>query len=144
MGRMNALPLLIAAIAFVLALPAGAQIYQWKDSSGKVHFGDRPPAEVKADEVKVNTVPAGATPATKSNAVLTMYATSWCGYCRKARAYLAAQKIQYREVDIEASPVNAAEFKAFGGKGVPLFIAGDRRLRGFSEAGMENFLKQGK
>ncbi|MDR2112875.1 MAG: DUF4124 domain-containing protein [Candidatus Accumulibacter sp.] len=37
------LPLLLAA-ALCVALPAGAQIYQWKDSSGKTVISDKPPA----------------------------------------------------------------------------------------------------
>ena len=31
------------AIALFTALPALAQIYSWKDSEGKVHYGDSPP-----------------------------------------------------------------------------------------------------
>ena len=31
------------AIALFAALPALAQIYSWKDSEGKVHYGDSPP-----------------------------------------------------------------------------------------------------
>ena len=91
-------------------------------------------------------LPAGAQVATPSQEAkqLTMYATSWCGYCKKARAYLAANGIAYREVDIEASPANRAEYKQLGGKGVPYFVYGDRRLRGFSEAGMTRFLASAK
>jgi hypothetical protein len=36
------LPILVAALC--LALPASAQIYQWKDSSGKTVISDKPPA----------------------------------------------------------------------------------------------------
>jgi len=71
---------------------------------------------------------------------LTMYATKWCGYCKKARSYLAARNIPYREVDIEASAANRAEHKALGGKGIPFFVYGERKLRGFSEAAMDRFL----
>ena len=70
---------------------------------------------------------------------LVMYATKWCGYCKKARAYFAAKGIAYREVDIEASAANRAEHKELGGKGIPFFVYGDRKLRGFSEAGCERF-----
>ncbi|MDR0440957.1 MAG: DUF4124 domain-containing protein [Candidatus Accumulibacter sp.] len=37
------LPLLLAALCLGLALPAGAQIYQWKDASGKTVISDKPP-----------------------------------------------------------------------------------------------------
>jgi hypothetical protein len=36
-------PLLLAALCFCLALPAGAQIYKWKDASGKTVISDKPP-----------------------------------------------------------------------------------------------------
>ena len=125
-------------LAASLALPAGAQIYKWTDSTGKVHYGDKPPAGAKTDQVKVDAVTSHEPRAESTQ--LIMYATSWCGYCKKARAYFAAKGISYREVDIEASPANQAEFKQFGGKGVPFFIQGERRMRGFSEGGMNKFL----
>lgn len=42
-------PLLVLA-ALLLPLPATAQIYQWKDASGKVHYSDQlPPATAKQE-----------------------------------------------------------------------------------------------
>jgi glutaredoxin len=116
---MNRRHALIVLLAGMLALPAGAEVYRWTDSTGKVHYIDKPTADA---------------------AGLTMYATSWCGYCRRARAYLAEKGIAYREVDIEASEANRREFKAYGGSGVPLFVAGEARLRGFNPSSMEQFL----
>jgi glutaredoxin len=69
-----------------------------------------------------------------------MYSTTWCGFCKKARAYLAQNNIPYREIDIEESPANRDQYKAHGGKGVPMFILGERRLRGFSEEKFAQFL----
>jgi mycoredoxin len=40
---------------------------------------------------------------------LTMYSTSWCGYCRRLKTQLDREGIEYREVDIEAQP-EAAHF----------------------------------
>jgi mycoredoxin len=45
------------------------------------------------------------------SAALTMYTTSWCGYCVRLKKMLKAQGITFDEVDIEADPV-AAEFVA--------------------------------
>jgi mycoredoxin len=42
---------------------------------------------------------------------LTMYTTSWCGYCLRLKTALKAQGIRFAEVDIEADPV-AADFVA--------------------------------
>ena len=40
---------------------------------------------------------------------LTMYSTSWCGYCRRLKSQLDREGITYREVDIESHP-DAADF----------------------------------
>lgn len=35
-------PILLLALG--LSAPAGAEVYQWRDDAGQLHFGDRPPA----------------------------------------------------------------------------------------------------
>ena len=40
---------------------------------------------------------------------LTMYSTTWCGYCRRLKTQLDRAGIEYTEVDIEVSP-EAADF----------------------------------
>ena len=44
-----------------------------------------------------------------SNAQLTMYTTTWCGYCNRLKTALRAEGITWDEVDIEADPT-AADF----------------------------------
>ena len=41
--------------------------------------------------------------------MLTMYSTSWCGYCRRLKSQLDREGIGYTVVDIEQDPA-AAEF----------------------------------
>jgi mycoredoxin len=43
------------------------------------------------------------------SAVLTMYSTTWCGYCRRLKSQLDREGIAYTEVDIESHP-EAADF----------------------------------
>jgi len=40
---------------------------------------------------------------------LTMYTTSWCGFCHRLKSALRSEGIAWTEVDIEADPT-AAEF----------------------------------
>ncbi|WP_297612589.1 mycoredoxin [Nocardia sp.] len=40
---------------------------------------------------------------------LTMYSTTWCGYCRRLRTQLDESGITYTVIDIEENP-DAAEF----------------------------------
>jgi mycoredoxin len=44
-----------------------------------------------------------------TNARLTVYSTSWCGYCHRLMTMLKSNGIPYDEVDIELDPA-AAEF----------------------------------
>lgn len=59
---MTARSTLIATIAlfslvFIPSLSQG-QVYSWKDASGKIHYGDRPPAERQPDARKLAPAPA--------------------------------------------------------------------------------------
>lgn len=44
-----------------------------------------------------------------TNAALTIYTTSWCGFCHRLKTAFKANGISYAEVDIEQD-VAAAEF----------------------------------
>ena len=74
--------------------------------------------------------PAAAVP-------VVMYATAWCPYCAKARAYFKRTNTAYVEHDIEKSADAHAEFKRLGGRGVPLILVGSEKLRGFNELAFE-------
>jgi len=57
MRARHALPL-ISVIALTLLPSFGyGQTYSWKDANGKIHYGDRPPAEKKADIRKLTPAP---------------------------------------------------------------------------------------
>jgi glutaredoxin len=150
--------LLVVAFAVSFAT-AQAQVYKWTDPSGKVHYGDQPPAEAKTEKVKVDIqsydgpaqvsnwadiirrkVPPGAT---GSAGDITMYSTSWCVHCKRARNYFAANNIRYRDIDVESSESNRKEWKDLGGKGVPLIFVGEKMMRGFSEEAMAALLRKG-
>lgn len=61
-------PRIFAALV-ACALPAlvSAQVYTWKDSSGRTHFSDQPPANTDAKPLRGNIVPE-APPATTGSA----------------------------------------------------------------------------
>ncbi|WP_028927583.1 mycoredoxin [Pseudonocardia acaciae] len=46
---------------------------------------------------------------------LTMYSTTWCGYCRRLKLQLDEAGIAYREVDIERDPEAAAFVEGVNG-----------------------------
>jgi predicted secreted Zn-dependent protease len=47
----------VMALLLASSLAAGAQVFRWKDADGKVHYGDRPPEGVKAEETRIQRIP---------------------------------------------------------------------------------------
>jgi len=136
----------------LMALATTAQVYTWKDAQGRTHFGDRPPDGVKADAVRIRSYEQPSAPQDWSHVIrgkggaaasqgVTMYSTDWCGVCRRARSYFAANRIAYTDIDVEKSDAGRREFEALGGKGVPLIVAGGKVMRGFSPEGFEGMRK---
>lgn len=73
--------------------------------------------------------------------LVTMYSTSWCGYCRKARRYFNARNIKFKEHGIEKSRWARAQYNKLGGSGVPLIVVGGSIMRGFSVDTFESLYK---
>ncbi|MCO1336986.1 glutaredoxin family protein [Microbulbifer sp. OS29] len=49
------------------------------------------------------------------NDVVVLYATKWCGYCKRARQLLRKHDIEYIEYDIEASREGRVQYDRLGG-----------------------------
>ncbi len=58
---------------------------------------------------------------------VTMYSTSWCGYCRRARTALREQGIAFEEIDIEQRPELTTRVMEWNGgnRTVPTFRVGE-------------------
>jgi glutaredoxin len=137
-------------VALAIAAPAAAQVYKWTDSTGKVHYGDRPPDDAKKQELRIR-IPSydgpvqvrdwsavlRTTTGTGASGDVVMYSTSWCGHCKNARKYFAAKRIAYRDLDVEKSDAAAREFKRLGGSGVPLILVGHKAMSGFDPESFE-------
>ncbi|MET9499176.1 mycoredoxin [Streptomyces sp. NPDC006552] len=39
---------------------------------------------------------------------VTMYSTTWCGYCQRLKKQMAREGIEYTEINIEHDPASAA------------------------------------
>jgi mycoredoxin len=63
-----------------------------------------------------------------------LYATSWCGYCKKARQLLRQLEVEFVEKDIEKNAAAGREFaERFPGSGIPVFDIEGKILRGYDE-----------
>ncbi|MBU2886256.1 glutaredoxin family protein [Gilvimarinus agarilyticus] len=139
-------------LALLLSLPAYGEIYKWVDEQGKTHYSDSKPDHIQAESVtpKVNSYQHQAVPESvygqqeiKLNLPkkIVMYATSWCGYCKKARRYFADNNIDYVERDIETSEQAKREYDKLQGKGVPVLRIGDTTMRGWSVSKFEKIYR---
>ena len=126
----------------LITCTAGAEIYQWTDSEGNRHFGDRPPAGTEPVTIqlpRVNTfrgVTTGELPAwarhTPGDRAVVIYTAEWCGVCKQATRYFRQADIPFREYDIEKSNRGRRDFSRLQARGVPVILVGERRMNGFS------------
>lgn len=131
---------LILAIAGLLASVANAEIYSYVDESGRVVYSSEKPPGVEAVRkvtIRDNSVSSMASYDESENKDVVMYSASWCGICKKARAYFEDQGIDYNEYDIDKDPQGKREYTQLGGRGVPVILVGNKRMDGFSKARFE-------
>lgn len=138
----------IVTLFLIVPFLSFAEIYKWTDQQGKVHFGDSPENKGNAEivTVEVNSYKNVTYEDTEiyqgtESPRVTMYATSWCGYCKKARRYFNKRGISYLEYDIEKDEVAKRMYDLLGGKGVPVILVGKKRMNGFSVAGFERIYR---
>lgn len=62
---------------------------------------------------------------------VTLYTTSWCPYCSRARALLTRKGVAFEDIDIEAAPDKRAEMQTRSGRRtVPQIFIGDQHVGG--------------
>ena len=144
-----ALALSLLGVTFPAVL--AQTMYKSVTADGKIIYSDHPPSDGKVlktitpDSIPSTALPVSAmeqlrkfralrpTAAAPSTGIV-LYSASWCGYCAKAKAYLAAKGVSYQEIDIDTPDGLASFAQAGGGKGVPLLLSGSQRIQGFSPA----------
>ncbi len=79
------------------------------------------------------------TSAEKRRLDVTMYSTSWCGYCSKARRWFRDRGWPFTEKNIEQDQAAAAEYRQVAGRGggVPVIVVNGQVLRGFDPQQLE-------
>jgi len=161
----------IAGLVAALSSAAQGQFYQYTDRNGNIVFTDTPPSGSDANEKKTTdrgvywsaprrepepltrrgTGKAQDEPAQEKQRrpdyggiTVIMYKTSWCGYCKKAGAYVRSLGANLVEYDIEASPDRKEEMKAKSGgsSGVPLIDIGGILIHGYSPEAIKSAIEK--
>lgn len=144
----------ILSILLLFTGAASADFYKWEDAEGNLHITDYPPPKNSAKKVKVHetdanadsTVPRpspkteipspapGLSSETKSRTAheVILYTTSWCPYCKMAKAYFESKGIPYTDYDIEKDPEAAARKKQLTVGGVPFAIVNGEPISGYA------------
>jgi glutaredoxin-like YruB-family protein len=75
---------------------------------------------------------------------VTLYATQWCGYCAKTRAFLKKHNVPYTEYDIESSSEAMRHMSAMNAFGVPVIVVGNTVIRGYQPSALADALDSKK
>ena len=76
--------------------------------------------------------------AARRNVSITMYSTSWCGVCVKARDYMLSKQIAFKELDVDHDAAAKARARLLNPRGgVPTIAIDSEVLIGFSPESLE-------
>ena len=131
--------------ALLIDTSVSAEVLKWIDENGKVHYGDARQMRGRAEVVntKINSYEhVEITKMAHTGDGVTMYSTSWCGYCKKARRYFKQQGIAFTEYDIEKNKRARRAYDKLGGSGVPVILVGSAKMTGFSESRFDKLYQQ--
>ncbi len=108
---------------------------------GTGNSNPRAPSQQAAKQLAVaKSAPPDA--AASGNHEVVIYTTSWCGWCKKTRAWLDTKGIDYENRDVEENAAWAEEIHDLTGSGgVPVIVIDGEVIKGFDQAQMEKLLR---
>ncbi len=147
----------VVVYSAMVAMTVNAEtVYKVTGPDGEVTYSDKPPAGgSRAETFEFRNLPSSPLPPevlrfreqleksaqSRSNAArapradeVQLFTAKWCGYCKRAKAHLAASQVGYYEYDIETADGMRAFIDAGGRGGVPLLVRGEQRIQGYSAA----------
>ena len=67
-------------------------------------------------------------------AAVTMYTTSWCGYCARARRLFTEKGVPFTDIDVEQVEGAREQMRQRSGRNtVPQIFIGDRHIGGYDD-----------
>jgi len=71
---------------------------------------------------------------------IVLYSADWCGYCRKAKRYLARRGVDYEVRDVDESRYADELKRKTGSRSIPVIDVDGRMLTGFSSASYDKLI----
>ena len=95
------------------------------------------------DAKKYGSKKGGSKTASRKHGDVIVYSTPWCGYCKKATAYLRQKGVAFTEKNVQRDRAALKEMlaKSGGARGVPVIDVHGTILRGFSSQAIEQALR---
>ncbi len=132
MGKLQQVIVVIIFLFAASVMSVGAQTYTWTDKNGVTQFTDTPPPPGAARKYnppkKVQ----------KSRPNVELFVTSWCPYCKKAKAFFRSKGIAFIAYDIEKNKKAAIRKRKLDQRqGVPFAIINGKYIHGYSPQAYE-------
>lgn len=102
--------------------------------------------KARAERARAGAEAPSADPVLARSSEVIVYSTAWCGYCRKAKAWLSKKGVAFTEKNIEKDPGAAAELAQKAAaqgvmpSGVPVIDVRGTLVLGFDERRLEELL----
>lgn len=148
--KIATVPIVLCATIFLFNANAGT-VYKVVGPDGKITYSDHEPEQGQSSKAlnfndlpsspvpplpaelnKPKTAQQSRPPPAEVHSRNVIFTASWCGYCKKAKAYLRNKGVSVGELDID-TPSGRESYRSMGGSGIPLLLYQGRRVQGFSE-----------
>ena len=120
---------------------------QWRDRAGFVEMDAPPPlSPMDAQQTRANRyagTPTRAASRPSASGTVLFYTADWCPWCRKAKAHMDREGIDYESRDIDDPAILAELVQKTGQQGVPVFDVGGRILTGFDPNRLDQLVASG-
>ena len=105
---------------------------------------DKNTIEVYSPRTEYNTNYTQSSKKRQHNATrnsVTILSTPSCPYCKKAKRYLRAKGVAFKDYNINSSSEGKRLYRQYNGNGVPVVIINGTVIRGYSEQAMRSALQ---
>jgi glutaredoxin len=128
----------------------------WRDKVGYLEL-DSPPPMTPADAQRVRDERyARANPRASSGSSsgdagramdrfgpkVVLYYADWCGYCKRAKAHLDRQGVEYELRDVDNPHIKQELFAKTGGGGIPVIEIDGRIMKGYNAQRLDEMLDE--